>query len=35
MVSVTHTQVFLDLNVKVNKDWRKKEDKLKEFGYMQ
>jgi len=27
-------QVFLDLNVRVNKDWRKKEDKLKAYGYL-
>lgn len=27
-------KVFLELNVKVNKDWRKNEDQLKEFGYL-
>ena len=27
-------KVFLELKVKVNKDWRKSEDLLKEFGYM-
>ena len=27
-------RVFLELQVKVNKDWRKSEDLLKEFGYM-
>ncbi|KAL7577673.1 hypothetical protein ACA910_015184 [Epithemia clementina (nom. ined.)] len=27
-------KVFLDLNVKVDKDWRRKEVKLQEFGYM-
>lgn len=26
--------VFLNLNVKVNKDWRKKEDQLKLYGYL-
>ena len=28
------SSVFLDLNVKVDKDWRKKETKLQEFGYL-
>lgn len=28
------SQVFLSLNVRVNKDWRKKEDQLKAFGYL-
>lgn len=27
-------RVFLELNVKVNKDWRKNEARLKEFGYI-
>jgi len=27
-------QVYLELNVKVEKDWRKNEKKLKQFGYM-
>ena len=27
-------QVFLNLSVRVNKDWRKKENKLKAFGYL-
>ena len=27
-------KVFLELIVKVNKDWRKNEDRLKEFGYL-
>lgn len=27
-------KVFLELKVKVNKDWRKNEDQLKEFGYL-
>ena len=28
------SKVFLDLNVKVDKDWRRKEVKVQEFGYM-
>ena len=27
-------KVFLEIKVKVNKDWRKSEDQLKEFGYL-
>ncbi|KAL3943702.1 MAG: hypothetical protein SGBAC_002247, partial [Bacillariaceae sp.] len=27
-------KVFLQLSVRVNKDWRKKEERLVEFGYM-
>lgn len=27
-------KVHLDLNVKVDKDWRKNENKLKEYGYL-
>lgn len=27
------TKVFLKLQVKVDKDWRKKDDKLKQYGY--
>jgi len=27
-------QVFLDITVKVNKDWRDKENELKKFGYL-
>lgn len=33
-MALSHVQVYLNLSVKVNKDWRKKEDALKEFGYM-
>ena len=28
------TKIFLKLQVKVDKDWRKKDDKLKKFGYL-
>lgn len=28
------TKIFLQLQVKVDKDWRKKDDKLKKFGYL-
>jgi len=28
------TKVYLALQVKVDKDWRKKDDKLKKFGYL-
>ena len=27
-------KVFLELKVKVNKDWRKDEEQLKQFGYL-
>lgn len=27
------TKIFLSLRVKVDKDWRKKDDKLKKYGY--
>ncbi len=32
--SSNESKVFLQLTVKVNKDWRKNEDRLVEFGYM-
>jgi GTPase len=28
------SQVYLQLNVKVEKDWRRREDRLKEYGYL-
>jgi hypothetical protein len=28
------SQVFLQLNVKVDKDWRRRDDRLKEYGYL-
>ena len=32
---ITEKKVFLSLEVKVDKDWRKKSSSLKEFGYVE
>ena len=33
--NITEKKVYLELNVKVEKDWRKKQSSLKNFGYEQ
>ena len=32
--AIAESKVFLELKVKVNKDWRKDEEQLKQFGYL-
>jgi GTPase Era involved in 16S rRNA processing len=32
---VPYVKVYINLNVRVDKDWRKSEERLRDYGYLQ